>query len=239
MIKGQWFYRPQEAKKKKGGTWECRDARELFYSFHQDEFPAESVMHKCVVHFIPLHKQFPSRSQHPGFIVQKVYDTTLKRLWWLTDKDYEDDKQKEIELLIQETLSRVGDLPDIETEKPIAVKQDPTKTKKNVSPLDVSSPEEPEGRIDQHLEEIPRTGPSNASEYHAMLSKIGTSTGHSYRDIWIEKLVQAVQHACCPAGDVSKDSGGKFESKVKKDWNKHKDTDVANRSEEKVSKNYL
>ena len=67
MVTGQWFYRPEEAEKKGGGSWQSRDTRELFYSFHRDEVPAESVMHKCVVHFVPIHKQHPNRKQHPGF----------------------------------------------------------------------------------------------------------------------------------------------------------------------------
>jgi len=54
MITGQWFYRPDEAEKKGGGSWKSIDNRELFYSFHHDEVPAESVMHKCVVHFVPF-----------------------------------------------------------------------------------------------------------------------------------------------------------------------------------------
>ncbi|KAJ0715135.1 putative BAH domain-containing protein [Helianthus annuus] len=55
MVTGQWFYRPEEAERKGGGNWQSNDTRELFYSFHRDEVPAESVMHKCVVHFIPAH----------------------------------------------------------------------------------------------------------------------------------------------------------------------------------------
>ena len=121
MVTGQWFYRPEEAERKGGGNWQSRDTRELFYSFHRDEVPAESVMHKCVVHFVPIHKQLPSRKQHPGFIVQKVYDTVERKLWKLTDKDYEDNKQHEIDLLVQKTMSRLGDLPDIETDDAAAV----------------------------------------------------------------------------------------------------------------------
>jgi hypothetical protein len=42
---------------------------------YADNVSAESVMHKCVVHFIPQHKQISTRKQNPGFIVQKVYGT--------------------------------------------------------------------------------------------------------------------------------------------------------------------
>ncbi|KAK4400805.1 hypothetical protein Sango_1186600 [Sesamum angolense] len=45
MVTGQWFYRPEEAEKRDGGNWPLCDTRELFYSFHRDEVPAESVFH--------------------------------------------------------------------------------------------------------------------------------------------------------------------------------------------------
>jgi hypothetical protein len=47
-------------------------------------------MHKCVVHFVPIDKKLPDRKQHPGFIVQKVYDNVAKKLGKLTDSDYEE-----------------------------------------------------------------------------------------------------------------------------------------------------
>lgn len=101
QIEGQWFYRPEEADKKGGGTWASSDSRELFYSFHIDEVSAESVMHKCQVHFVPPNKQLPQRHKHPGFIVRRVYDACEKKLFNLTDKDYEDPMQEEIDLLVQ------------------------------------------------------------------------------------------------------------------------------------------
>jgi hypothetical protein len=103
MITGQWFYRPDEAEQKGGGRWQSFDNRELFYSFHHDEVPAESVMHKCVVHFIPIHKQLPDRKQHPGFIVHNVYDTNELKLRKLTDKNYHDNNKQEINELILKT----------------------------------------------------------------------------------------------------------------------------------------
>nr|GEW77672.1 bromo adjacent homology (BAH) domain-containing protein [Tanacetum cinerariifolium] len=147
MMTGQWFYRPEEAEKKNGGTWESSDTRELFYSFHRDEVPAESVMHKCVVHFIPANKQVPSRKVHPGFIVRKVYDTIIKRLFKLTDKDYEDNMQHEIDLLVMKTLSRIGDLPDIKPDDDVVEAEDQLRSKrlqrrKMMSPLDVTRDED-------------------------------------------------------------------------------------------------
>jgi phosphoketolase len=112
MISAQQLYRPDKAEKKGGGSWESNNPRELFYSLHRDEFPAVTVMHRCVVHFIPIHKQLPKRKQHPGFIVQKVYDTKEMKLWNITDKD---NQPQEIDELVHKTMQRMGELPDIKT----------------------------------------------------------------------------------------------------------------------------
>ncbi|PSR91494.1 Chromatin remodeling protein like [Actinidia chinensis var. chinensis] len=204
MVTGQWFYRPEEAEKKGGGNWQSHDTRELFYSFHRDEVPAESVMHKCVVHFIPRNKQIPNRKQHPGFIVKKVYDTEQRRLFKLTDKDYEDNKQHEIDVLVLKTLSRVGDLPDIETEDALPDQEDPLKNKrilrrKNMSPLDVSRDDEATTKSGQPLKaETPGSVTSTASEYYNILSNFKALTGETQRDKWLDKLLQGIQFICSP-----------------------------------------
>ncbi|VFR02251.1 unnamed protein product [Cuscuta campestris] len=204
MVDGQWFYRPEEAEKKTGGNWQSRDTRELFYSFHRDEVPAESVMHKCVVHFIPLNKQIPKRKQHPGFIVQKVYDTEQRRLFKLTDKDYEDSKQHEIDLLVQKTMSRVGDLPDIEHEDHPSItanedqllKSKRLLRKKSIHMLDVSREDEAPGR---NKADTPGSSASNASEYSAILKSFNVMMDADHRNRWLEKLLQAIQFMCHPS----------------------------------------
>ncbi|KAJ6347446.1 hypothetical protein OIU76_004011 [Salix suchowensis] len=190
MVTGQWFYRPEEAERKGGGGWQSRDTRELFYSFHRDEVPAESVMHKCVVHFVPTHKQLPNRKQYPGFIVQKVYDTVERKLWKLTEKDYEYNKQHGIDLLVQKTLSRMRDLPDIEIEdaptgppeQEDSAKAKRTLRRKNVSPLEVTREEQTTGRPDNLKAETPGSCPSIDSEYYAILLK-GGSDGVDHKKV--------------------------------------------------------
>ncbi|KAL6280391.1 hypothetical protein ACE6H2_017272 [Prunus campanulata] len=216
MVLGQWFYRPEEAEKKAGGNWQSRDTRELFYSFHRDEVPAESVMHRCVVHFVPLNKQLPSRKQHPGFIVQKVYDTQGKKLWKLTDRDYEEDKQHEIDLLVQKTIGRLGDLPDIEAADTTFNQDEQFKTKrslikKNISPLDVSRVEEATTKLGQNQKAETPGSRTNSSEYHSILVKFTALTGDTHRDRWLEKLLENIRHACNSAdimnGDEKRKSG--------------------------------
>ncbi|XP_058732015.1 uncharacterized protein LOC131603634 [Vicia villosa] len=200
-IMGQWFYRPDEADKKGGGTWQASDGRELFYSFHQDEVPAESVMHRCVVHFVPIHKQLPNRKEHPGFIVQKVYDTVERKLWKLTDKDYEDNKQEEIDELVHKTFQCLGELPDIEIDEAPADQEDLIRDKrilkkKSISPLDVSREDRTSRRSVQPLKpETPKTCLANTSEPHyRILVSFNVLTGDKYRDQGLVKLLKSVQY---------------------------------------------
>ncbi|XP_011029278.1 PREDICTED: uncharacterized protein LOC105129056 isoform X1 [Populus euphratica] len=240
MVTGQWFYRPEEAERKGGGSWQSRDTRELFYSFHRDEVPAESVMHKCVVHFVPIHKQLPNRKQYPGFIVQKVYDTVERKLWKLTDKDYEDNKQHEIDLLVQKTLSRMGDLPDIEVEDAPAAPpelEDPTKAKrtlrrKTVSPLDVTREEEATTRSDNFKAETPGSCTGNGSEYYAILVKFDALTGDTHRDKWLERLLQCIQYMCISSNSTPDDDKLKGGSDGVDHKKEQKSQGAANGSEE-------
>ncbi|KAL0393545.1 UNVERIFIED_CONTAM: hypothetical protein Slati_4320700, partial [Sesamum latifolium] len=234
MVTGQWFYRPEEAEKRGGGNWQSSDTRELFYSFHRDEVPAESVMHKCVVHFIPLHKQIPHRKQHPGFIVQKVYDTEQRRLFKLTDKDYEDNKQHEIDLLVQKTLARLGDLPDLEPGDANVDHEDQIKNKRllrrrNVSPLDVSREDEGLGRSQSFKAETPGSAGGIASEYYIILSNFKLLTGETQRDKWLEKLFQSIQFVCAPVGSKQND-------KEEHGDNKNVSSNHGNESHDKIQK---
>ncbi|CAO2179693.1 unnamed protein product [Urochloa humidicola] len=193
-VIGQWFYRPEEAEKKGGGSWKARDTRELFYSFHIDDVPAESVMHKCVVHFIPQHKKIPSRKQHPGFIVQKVYDAVEKKLWNLTDKDYEDNKQQEIDLLVKKTIDHIGQLPDLEPEEAPIDNSDHLSNKrglrkKPVTPIDVTR-ESPIGKSEQFVKA--ETPGSDKLRNYDIFVKYKALSGEQIRDKWLDKIVDCI-----------------------------------------------
>ncbi|CAJ2667214.1 unnamed protein product [Trifolium pratense] len=244
MVLGQWFYRPEEAEKKGGGSWKSCDTRELFYSFHRDEVPAESVMHKCVVHFVPLNKQFPKRKQHPGFIVQKVYDTLERKLWKLTDKDFEDVKQQEIDELVQKTRKRIGELLDIEPEEaPPADQEEVTKNKrsfrrKSISPIDVSREEEGNPKTDQHSKpETPGSCVNNDSKYHRILVKFNSLTGNIHRDKWLERLLQHIQYMCNYDESIEKGKeSGNADSDEIKNKNNDKTSEIANDCPDKGQK---
>ncbi|KAK8964086.1 hypothetical protein KSP40_PGU019944 [Platanthera guangdongensis] len=189
MVTGQWFYRPEEAEKKGGGNWQPRDTRELFYSFHRDDVPAESVMHKCV----------------------KVYDAVEKKLWKLTDKDYEDGKQHEIDLLVQKTRERLGELPDLELEESAFDQHDqpnlttqsgqiPSKwnlRRKNLASIDAQRGDFASSKFDTATKaETPGSCTGDLSEYDAILKKFNALTRDLHRDKWLKKLLQAIQTSC-------------------------------------------
>ncbi|KAF7810279.1 ABC transporter F family member 4 [Senna tora] len=244
MVTGQWFYRPEEAERKGGGNWQSHDSRDLFYSFHRDEVPAESVMHKCVVHFVPIQKQLPNRKQHPGFIVQKVYDFVEKKLWKLTDKEYEETEQQEIDDLVQKTLERLGDLPDIEAEDTLADKEDQMKKKrglkrKNISPLNVSREEKetPSPKNDQNLKSTtPGSCVNTDSEHYCILSKFKALTGDTRRDKWLEKLLQTVQGICISDDSRLRDDKGDDKSDAVHSGSNKGSLEIANECQDKGQK---
>ncbi|KAJ7561151.1 hypothetical protein O6H91_03G016300 [Diphasiastrum complanatum] len=106
-----WLYRPADVKLAKGASFEAAP-NEIFYSFHKDDIPATALLHPCRVAFLPKGVELPSGVS--SFVCRRVYDTTNKRLWWLTDKDYTDEHQQEVDLL----LGRIEMQAAVQTEIP-------------------------------------------------------------------------------------------------------------------------
>ncbi|RWW01320.1 hypothetical protein GW17_00035648 [Ensete ventricosum] len=205
-VTGQWFYRPEVAVKKGVGHWKARDHRELFYSFHLDEVPAESVMHKCVVHFVPWNKKWPVRQQFPGFVVQNVYDTVEKKLWKLTTKGYEGTKQHEIDLLVKKTRECLGELSDAELEEtsasaPVLLDHSDQSAnrqlsrRKDMDPVDFSRFDDATKTENQIRAETPGSCTSPNSDCKTILAKCKALTGNSHRDKWLDKLLQGIKEA--------------------------------------------
>ena len=82
-----WLYRPCDVMLSRGTSIEAAP-NEVFYSFHRDEISTESLLHPCKVAFLCKGVDLPSGMS--SFVCWRVYDTTNKCLWWLTDKDYVD-----------------------------------------------------------------------------------------------------------------------------------------------------
>lgn len=101
-------------------------------------------------------------------------------------------------MLIQKTLSRLGDLPDIETKHAAVDQNDYLKSERTpremaISPIDISTDDEVTAR--------------NSSEYHTILSKAKVLTGKAYRDNWLERLLEGVQEICSYPDRIQKGFG--------------------------------
>ncbi|XP_020275153.1 uncharacterized protein LOC109849685 isoform X2 [Asparagus officinalis] len=95
-----WLYRPADIKLVKGILLEAAP-NEVFYSFHQDVISAASLLHPCKVAFLRRGVELP-----PGlssFVCRRVYDIANKCLWWLTDQDYINERQEEVDHLLDKT----------------------------------------------------------------------------------------------------------------------------------------
>ncbi|KAG8378966.1 hypothetical protein BUALT_Bualt07G0039400 [Buddleja alternifolia] len=99
-----WLYRPAELNLGKGSLVEGAP-NEIFYSFHKDKIPAASLLHPCKVAFLPRGVDLPAGTS--SFVCRRVYDIANKCLWWLTDRDYINDRQEEVDQLLYKTRTEM------------------------------------------------------------------------------------------------------------------------------------
>ncbi|KAL5725390.1 non-specific serine/threonine protein kinase [Ranunculus cassubicifolius] len=95
-----WLYRPADVQLSKGSLLEAAP-NEIFYSFHKDQTPAASLLHPCKVAFLRKGVELPSGIS--SFVCRRVYDTSNNRLWWLTDRDYINERQEEVDHLLDKS----------------------------------------------------------------------------------------------------------------------------------------
>ncbi|KQK01972.1 hypothetical protein BRADI_3g59577v3 [Brachypodium distachyon] len=84
-LRVSWLYRSADVKLNKGLQVNAAP-NEIFYSFHQDETSAVSLLHPCKVAFLRKGVELPAGIS--SFVCRRVYDIDNKCLWWLTDRDY-------------------------------------------------------------------------------------------------------------------------------------------------------
>ncbi|XP_047961825.1 uncharacterized protein LOC125206627 isoform X1 [Salvia hispanica] len=99
-----WLYRPAELKLGKGSLLDSVP-NEIFYSFHKDEILAASLLHPCKVAFLPRGAELPTGTS--SFVCWRVYDIENKCLWWLTDQDYINERQEEVDQLLDKTRTEM------------------------------------------------------------------------------------------------------------------------------------
>ncbi|KAF5191332.1 Bah and tfiis domain-containing protein [Thalictrum thalictroides] len=111
-----WLYRPAEVKLAKGSLLEAAP-NEIFYSFHKDEIPAASLLHPCKVAFLRKGVELPLEIS--SFVCRRLYDTTNKCLWWLTDRDYTNERQEEVDQLLDQTQVEMHAQSGVRSPKPL------------------------------------------------------------------------------------------------------------------------
>ncbi|KAI3464056.1 hypothetical protein Pfo_020719 [Paulownia fortunei] len=99
-----WLYRSSELKLGKG-TLVDSAPNEIFYSFHKDEIPAASLLHPCKVAFLPRGVELPTGTS--SFVCRRAYDIANKCLRWLTDQDYINEQQQEVDQLLYKTKTEM------------------------------------------------------------------------------------------------------------------------------------
>ncbi|KAL5212971.1 hypothetical protein ABZP36_023818 [Zizania latifolia] len=99
-LRVSWLYRPADIKLSKGIQLNAAP-NEIFYSFHQDETSAVSLLHPCKVAFLRKGIELPAGIS--SFVCWRVYDIDNKCLWWLTDQDYINERQEEVNRLLYGT----------------------------------------------------------------------------------------------------------------------------------------
>ncbi|KAF3329153.1 TFIIS helical bundle-like domain-containing protein [Carex littledalei] len=93
-----WLYRPSDIKLSKGAQLNAAP-NEVFYSFHTDVISSASILHPCKVAFLRKGIELPTGIS--SFVCRRVYDIENKCLWWLTDKDYINERQEEVDWLLE------------------------------------------------------------------------------------------------------------------------------------------
>eukprot|EP00249_Psilotum_nudum_P021033 c27946_g1_i2 orf=302-5200(-) len=99
-----WLYRSADVKLATGSPIEAAP-NEIFYSFQRDEISAAALLHPCKVAFLEKGIELPLGVS--SFVCRRVYDTTNKCLWWLTDRVYTDDHQEEVDWLLERTKHKM------------------------------------------------------------------------------------------------------------------------------------
>ncbi|RLN42492.1 uncharacterized protein C2845_PM01G47030 [Panicum miliaceum] len=98
-LRVSWLYRPADIKLSKG--IQLNAAPNEIYSFHQDEASAVSLLHPCKVAFLRKGVELPAGIS--SFVCWRIYDIDNKCLWWLTDRDYINERQEEVNRLLYRT----------------------------------------------------------------------------------------------------------------------------------------
>lgn len=109
-IRVHWLYRPASdthAPSTDCAPFRAIQAGELFYSFHEDVLPLDSVLQNIVVYCLSPGQPFRKRGLRrvPGYFCKRVYSRENKHhvTHWIADKDYSSRNQKIVNALLAQT----------------------------------------------------------------------------------------------------------------------------------------
>ncbi|KAJ4957193.1 hypothetical protein NE237_013976 [Protea cynaroides] len=110
---------------------------------------------------------------------------------------------------MKETQERIGELPDVEPEDAPVEQEKSLKNKcsfrrKNITPFDISKEDDVTIRSDLKIE-TSGSAVSGALEFYSVLANFKALTGASYRDKWLDELLQAIQCVCISKDNVQVD----------------------------------
>ncbi|CAA0836105.1 Unknown protein [Striga hermonthica] len=105
LLGVNWLYRSSELKLGKESLLDSAP-NEIFYSFLKGKVPAASLLHPCKVAFLPRGVELPVGTS--SFVCWRVYDIAKKSLWWLTDQQFINDQQEEVDQLLYTTRSEMN-----------------------------------------------------------------------------------------------------------------------------------
>ncbi|KAM7471334.1 hypothetical protein LguiA_009517 [Lonicera macranthoides] len=209
LLGVNWLYRPSEVKLGKGILLDAAP-NEIFYSFHKDEIPAASLLHPCKVAFLPKGVELsPGLS---SFVCRQVYDIANNCLWCLTDQDYIDEQQQEVDQLLYKTRIEMHATvqPGGRSPKPLSVNTSTSQLKPTSDNVQSSSSSFPsqvkrkkreqrdQGSEPSKRERSSKSDDSDSSQFKAesiLKSEIAkiTEKGGLMNSEGVEKLVQLMQ----------------------------------------------
>ncbi|KAM7260584.1 hypothetical protein ACFE04_011257 [Oxalis oulophora] len=201
-----WLYRPSEVKLTKGASFEAAP-NELFYSFHEDKTPAASLLHPCKVAFLRKGVELPSGVC--SFVCRRVYDIENERLWWLTDKNYINERQEEVDNLLDKTRVEMNGVVQPGGRSPKSMNGPQLKSGPDSVQNITSSSSHVKGKNRERGDSKTEDGDSGQSNGQGMLKVIidkMTEKGGLVDFEGVERLVQLMQTS---SGDKKIDLGGR------------------------------
>ncbi|KAM0850186.1 hypothetical protein ACQ4PT_053247 [Festuca glaucescens] len=144
-VTGQWFYRPEEADKKGGGNWIASDTRELFYSFHIDDVPADVAKISNNGSSTRDTGSGDNENSYPPDVVVSIMASLERATYEAFPSDFQkyNQKMRKLEFNIKNSPVLRRRLMNKELDPPVLLTMSPDELKAGLTPAEkTSEPEE-------------------------------------------------------------------------------------------------